>query len=285
MAMALMLQELSAENFSSGAAAEGDVLTADGAGGAGFGSVLQHLSTLNDAVNAYSFYFSADFLGIYQRSGDHNGSPRYAMGQYEMIRDVYEMQTVWLIRQPGFMPGSFTILAMAIDDAASPELAVGWKNLEEQPVYVNRITAVEMGQRLVADGNGGASWMADTAVEGLPPYGSDEQNKALVVIGTRTGPPLMGSWVFTPTWVAAASWLETFVPKIPAALNQIGNGSTPVTAAMIDSEYSNAVLAVQGLPTGGEPFRFLDGYTGKKMFAVREYTGKWYAVELATLYE
>ena len=36
MAVGLMLQELSAENFSSGAAGAGEVLTADGAGGAVF---------------------------------------------------------------------------------------------------------------------------------------------------------------------------------------------------------------------------------------------------------
>lgn len=289
MANILALVPMNAANFDSGNADAGEVLTADGSGGTVFGSAGQHLSRLSDAVEVVSFNQSAAFLGIYIRDGDLNGFPRYSKGGLEIVRAVEEMELRWLIRQPSLFPGSFTVFLRTSEDVASPELARNWRDNNQERYIINRITSIPAGQHLIADGGGGVAWQEVEETEGLPPYGAEERGKVLTVVGTFTPtPPFGGSWSDAAEWADINSLLESFAPLVPTAFNQIGNGSTPVTAAMIDSEYSNIVLSNQSMPEGREIFRFFDGYTNKWLLAVRRYAdagGGWDAVELATRYE
>lgn len=284
MANVLMIAPMNAANFDSGNADAGEVLTADGSGGTVFGSAGQHLSRLSDAVEVVSLNQSAAFLGIYIRDGDLNGFPRYSKGGFEIVRAVEEMELRWLIRQPGMAPGTFVVLLSSSGEVASPEMAYWGRDYT-----VERIVAIPAGQFPVADGEGGVAWQEVEETEGLPPYGAEERGKVLAVVGTFTPtPPFGGSWSDAAEWVDIKSLLETFAPRVPTAFNPIGNALTPVTAAMIDSEYSNIVLANQSMPEGREIFSFFDGYTNKWLLAVRRYAyagGGWDAVELATRYE
>lgn len=286
MANVLMIAPLNAANFESGNAADGAVLTADGAGGAAFEPVAARLTvgdmmlvTHPDPQNAMN--------GYYVRDGDLNGYPRYRRRSWlEMARVVVGINVLqWQIRAPGMMPGTYNVLASANNDVATPDATGRWYDANMVQVVVQGREVVDYGLHLVADGDGGVDYQAMAEVEGVPPMVNGDQDKILAVVGTYTGMPPWGSWSFAAEWKGIGDLMSSARLFAPTALNQVGNGSTPVTAAMLDNEYSNMYLNNQGTPSGQEIFFFIDGYTGKRMMAVRRYTGEWDAMELATLYE
>lgn len=286
MANILMIAPLNAANFSSGNADAGAVLTADGAGGAAFEPVAARL-TAGDMMLVTHPDPQNEINGYYVRDGDLNGYPRYRRGSWlEMARVVVGINALqWQIRAPGMMPGTYNVFGFSDDDVATPD-AAKWYDANMVNFGVHEQQAVDYGLHLVADGYGGVDYQAMAEVEGVPPIaGNADQDKVLAVVGTYTGMPPWGSWSFAAEWKRIDDLMSRARLFAPTALNQIGNGSTPVTAAMLDNEYSNSYLSNQGTPSGQEMFFFIDGYTGKRMMAVRRYTGEWDAVELATLYE
>jgi hypothetical protein len=287
MANILALVPMNAANFDSGNAEDGEVLTADGAGGAAFESAAARL-TAGDMMLVTHPDPQNEINGYYVRDGDLNGYPRYRMRSWlEMARVVAGIDALqWQIRAPGMMPGTYNVLASAYDDVATPDAAGRWYDANMEKVSVWGREAVDYGLYLVADGDGGVAYQAMEEVEGVPPIaGNADQDKVLAVVGTYTGMPPWGSWSFAAEWKRINDLMSSARLFAPTALNQVGNGSTPVTAAMLDNEYSNSYLDSQGTPSNQEMFFFIDGYTGKRMMAVRRYTGEWDAMELATLYE
>jgi len=287
MANVLMIAPLNAANFDSGNAEAGKVLTADGAGGAAFEPVAARL-TAGDMMLVTHPDPQNEINGYYVRDGDLNGYPRYRRrSRLEMARVVVGINALqWQIRAPGMMPGTYNVLASADDDVATPDAARQWYDANMVKVVVRGREVVDYGLHLVADGDGGVAYQAMEEVEGVPPIaGNADQDKVLAVVGTYTGMPPLGSWSFAAEWKRLSDLMSGMRLFAPTAPNQIGNGSTPVTAAMLDNEYSNSYLSNQGTPSGQEMFFFIDGYTGKRMMAVRRHTGEWDAVELATLYE
>lgn len=148
MALALMLQELNAGNFSSGDAAAGQVLTADGNGGA----------TFADGPSGLPDYIPAEQVGYVLKLREF-GSPHIPPENVrpEWVAPSGEMP------DPAYGDAGSVLIVVAGETRMDPNTA-SW-----EPFPLPLPADAMRGDVLTADGSGGAEWVAPSG--GLPIYG------------------------------------------------------------------------------------------------------------------
>lgn len=224
MAMALMIQEMNAANFSSAGAADGEVLTADGAGGAGWALPAGGSAPLR----------SEDPFGmmVVTGAGDAGANTTYTrLGEKEWStgsKRIVWNSGMWMIWSP-----PFTTYYTSTEAVATPDMVTMWSGTAPAPVLTPQSSPLAQGMAPISDGIGGVTWSREQL---LP-----EGNPAAL------GRVLKESYGY-PEWS----------PLTVLRLNSvIGNGATPPTAAMINA----AATAQLGRALwDNEPFLFANGY-------------------------
>ena len=168
----LAITPLNAENFESGEAAEGQVLSADGSGGASWETVegggsgdVQGESVLSSSIVTLpsavvvSGAGTANCNGEYIYDGYIDNKPSYVKGDFKIV---------WSSEDGCFLLMSGQIAYYGSEeDVLSPDLVLEWQVGDGEEPAPTVTASVEMevarnvdaGKVLSADGAGGASWL------------------------------------------------------------------------------------------------------------------------------
>jgi len=165
----LAITPLNAENFESGEAAEGQVLSADGSGGASWETpsggdvqgedVLSSFTLVVPSAVVVSGAGTANCNGEYTYDGYIDNKPSYIKGDFKIV---------WNSGDDAFLLMSGQIAYYGSEeDVLSPDLVSEWQvyNGDEPAPTVTALAGMEVvrnvdaGKVLSADGAGGASWL------------------------------------------------------------------------------------------------------------------------------
>lgn len=247
MAMALMIQELNAANFSSGAADAGEVLTADGAGGAGWAA--PPAGGMTSLIPGGQMVVS----GAGNSSANGTYTPQYVQGGKMSWRSSNNKWIVWGEGMWKIWKTPFPTYYTSAEDVATPDLVTAWTGTAPGPTVTPQDSPVDEGKAPLADGAGGVTWTSGTLA---PATDANEKGR---VLKESYGYP---------------EWSPLTVQRLNSV---IGDGATPPTAAMI-----NAVVFTHlgRYLWQNEPILFMDGYRGKVVLAFYDGGGMFRAVAL-----
>lgn len=164
MANALLIAPLNAANFESGAAEAGQVLSADGSGGATWETPAAGVTSGTGYASAILVAGAgeASVNGIYLPAGTYGGKTKYVLvgGTNNERIEWGEWGDAWNIKADG------TSWYYAYDAVDTPDLVETWsKDNGSSPVpTVVDYSSYPDGHVLTADGSGGAAWEAPALV-------------------------------------------------------------------------------------------------------------------------
>lgn len=286
MAMALMIQELAAANFSSGAADAGEVLTADGSGGARWAAVPELVSKVANGACVVEGAGTDAVNGEYPLAGIQNGKPSWTrIVSSGMLATQYVVAwsgTAWEITNAGF-GGAGVVFYRSSDDVAMPGQAAGWTVVDgvlPLPLVSTMDTPVPDNHVLVADGNGSVAWR-DTGVP-LPREPEDVGKVLTAGSGGEFGwgdvqsdiPDFADASVdqvlavtkrLFPFPVNTLAWVDVPPQRLLPMINAVGSVEMPPTRTSITAAFTSAKGKA---PETDEMFAFLDVHAGALMLAI-----------------
>lgn len=276
MANALLIAPLNAANFESGVAEAGQVLSADGAGGATWETPVAGGSVTSDYAPAGSILVAgagdAVVNGIYHPSGTANGRPRYDLVDApngECIEWVVDGESsYWSIYSDG------VLLYGGDEDVATPDLVTTWwPDSGQEPVpTVTAWLYFPAGHVLTADGSGGTAWEtvdADTVDSGAAAAG--ELLTADGAGGAAWGPPgqvfAFDDIVFTPGEFVAEQGYRSVVISLATAGDDVPDGIYLVPVTIYGNGYTSYSLDIDD-----DTWRFADATSPDGVYAVFRHT-------------
>lgn len=278
MANALLIAPLNAANFESGAADAGQVLSADGVGGATWETPVAGGSVTSDYTPSGSILVAgagdAVVNGIYHPSGTANGRPRYDLVDApngECIEWVVDGESsYWSIYSDG------VLLYGGDEDVATPDLVTTWwPDSGQEPVpTVTAWLYFPAGHVLTADGSGGTAWEtvdADTVDSGAAAAG--ELLTADGAGGAAWGPPgqvfAFDDIVFTPGEFVADSGTRIVTLGLATGGNDVPDGIYFLPILVLNPDFGDSYLNVN-IPSDPDAARFLDSdWPGGKISVFR----------------
>lgn len=266
MANALLIAPLNAANFESGAAESGQVLTADGSGGATWETPAAGGSITSDYTPAGSILVSgaesAVVNGIYHINGTANGRPRYDLVDApagECIEWTVDGESAyWTINSDG------VLMYGGDEDVATPDLvSTWWPDSGQEPVpTVATWPYFPAAYVLTADGSGDTAWEAvdaDTIDSGSAAAGellaADGSGGAAWVSPGQVF--AFDGVVFTPWEFVADSGSRTITLSLTTGGNDVPDGIYFLPILVLNPDFGYGYLSVS-TPSDPDTARFND---------------------------
>lgn len=264
MANALLIAPLNAANFESGAAEAGQVLSADGAGGATWETPDAGVTSQYTPAGSILVAGAGDAIvnGVYHVNGALNGRPRYELVDAptgECIEWTIDGESAyWTINS------NSVLMYGGDEDVATPDLvATWWPDSGQEPIpTVTTYLYFPAGHVLAADGSGGTAWEtvdADTIDSGMAAAGD------LLTADGSGG----ASWVaknqvfafddiaFTPGEFVADSGWRIVTLSLASGGNDVPDGIYFLPILVLNQDFGDRYLNVS-IPSDSDTARFHD---------------------------